>query len=60
MCPSIHTEADFTSYGVINLPTECVVPNCWHAHTQNDVRRNPFKADGSLAYLPVQCSSIAN
>ncbi|MFN9902439.1 MAG: hypothetical protein ACK55Z_27390 [bacterium] len=50
-----------SSYGVINLPTECAGPNhCWHAHTLNELRRNPFKADGSLAYLPVQCSSIAN
>ena len=58
MSSSIITEADFTSYGDINLPTECANPNFWHAHTPNEIRRNPLKDDGSLAYAPNLCNSI--
>ena len=41
------------------MPFECSDSKmCSKAHSPNDVRRNPFKEDGSLAYHPKKCSEV--
>ncbi len=45
--------------GVTSLPLECLdIKKCSKAHSKNELRRNPFKEDGSLLYHPLPCRSV--
>jgi hypothetical protein len=45
--------------GVTSLPLECSdMKKCTKTHSKNELRRNPFKEDGSLLYHPLPCRSV--
>ena len=50
---------DLRENGVKSLPLECSdIKKCWKAHSKNELRRNPFKENGSLLYYPSFCRSV--
>lgn len=47
-----------TMLGLLNI--KCQPEYCLMAHSTRNLRRPPFNADGTIAYLPIPCKSLWN